>query len=294
LRIINGRRMVAGFRLLFQLQSPGRDLEVRPDDTFVVSYPKSGNTWTRFLIANLVYPDTPANFANINDLILDPDALSKRRLARMPSPRVLKSHQCFEPRFPRVIYIVRDPRDVVVSQFHMHRKRKVIGDDYPMEKFVTRFLAGETSLWGASWSENAGSWLAARYGHPGFLLLRYEDMVSHTERELAKLATFLKIDPKPERIAQAVARSSADQMRQLEKTSAHLWSTTKQSRQDVPFVRSAKSGDWRSSLSAASVAEIEAALGPLMRWLGYELSSGVEPTESSSKFQELVLGTPPR
>lgn len=253
MRLINGRRIVAGFRLFFQLHSPGRDLEVRPDDTFIVSYPKSGNTWTRFLIANLVYPETQANFANINDLILDPDALSKRRLARMPSPRILKSHQCFEPRFRRVIYIVRDPRDVVISQFHMHRKRRVIGDDYPIERFVTRFLAGETSFWGASWSENVGSWLAARYGHPDFLLVHYEQMVSHTERELAKLTTFLKIDPQPGRIAQAVARSSADQMRRLEKTSAHLWSTTKETRQDVPFVRSAKSGDLRLSLPAASV-----------------------------------------
>jgi hypothetical protein len=173
----------------------------------------------------------------------------------------------------------------------MHRKREVVGDDYPMEKFVKRFVAGETSLWAASWRENVGSWLAARYGQPDFLLVRYEDMISHTERELAKLATFLKIDPQPERIAQAVTRSCADHMRRLEKSSAHLWSTTKDTRKDVPFVRSAKPGGWRSVLSATAVAEIETAWGLLMRWLGYELSSDVNADVNGYNIYESLLGT---
>jgi hypothetical protein len=268
-------------------------MPIRPDDTFVVSYGKSGTTWTSFLIANLVHPDTAVTFGNINELILDPDAIPKRRLVRIPGPRVLKSHYCFEPRYPRVIYIVRDPRDVVVSQFHMNRKRNAIADDYPMEKFVTRFVAGQTSVFPGSWGEHAGGWLAARLGRPDFLLVRYEDMLSDTVRELGRIAAFLKIDQNPERIARAVELSSADKMRQIEKTSAHLWTTTKGTRQDIPFVRSAKSAGWRSSLPMSSVAEIEVAWGSLMRWLGYELSSGVKPDESGYRFQELAFGTPP-
>jgi len=293
LSIINGRRIVAGAKLLLRLHAPGRNVPILPDDAFLVSYGKSGTTWTSFLIANLVHPGTAVTFGNINELILDPDVLPKRRLVRVASPRILKSHYCFEPRYPRVIYVVRDPRDVLVSQFHMHRKRNAIADDYPMEKFATRFVAGQTSVYPGSWGEHVGSWLAARNSHPDFLLVRYEDMVSDAGRELARVATFLKIDAKPEQIARAVALSSADQMRQLEKTSAHLWSTTKATRQDVPFVRSATSGGWRSSLPKSSVAVIEGAWGSLMRWLGYELSPGVEPNQSSSRFHESVLGTPP-
>src|SRR5712692_3788671 len=148
----------------------GRNLAVRPDDTFIVSYPKSGNTWTRFLVANLVHPETPATFGNIEDLIPDSMAVSKRRMTRMPGPRIIKSHDYFNPSWPRVIYIVRDPRDVALSQFHFHRKRKMIGDDYQPEKFVTRFIAGET-VWPftyGTWGDNVGSWLAPRYGRPGF------------------------------------------------------------------------------------------------------------------------------
>jgi hypothetical protein len=60
-------------------------------------------------------------------------------------------------------------------------------------------------------------------------------------------------------------------MRALEKKQAHLWSSTRETRQDKPFVRSAKSGGWKAELSEASVAEIELAWGGLMREMGYEL-----------------------
>ncbi len=56
----------AGFRRMLGLHHPGRNLLVYPDDVFIVSYPKSGNTWTRFLIANLLHPEIQTDFGNIN------------------------------------------------------------------------------------------------------------------------------------------------------------------------------------------------------------------------------------
>ena len=53
-----------------------RNFAVYPDDTFVVSYPRSGNTWTRFLIANLMHPEKEVSFKNIESLI--PDCSSTR------------------------------------------------------------------------------------------------------------------------------------------------------------------------------------------------------------------------
>lgn len=283
------KRLIAGTKLAFGLHHPGRNLVVFPDDTFLVSYPKSGNTWTRFLIANLVYPEKRPDFSNINELIPDPEALSKRHLALMSRPRVLKSHQFFDPRYRQIIYVVRDPRDVALSQFHFHRKRRVIDDDYPVEKFVPRFLSGETSEYG-SWAENVASWLATRYSQPGFLLLRYEDMMADTASELAKVASLLNIPATPSRIAHAVEQSSANKMRALESAQTALWSSTKDTRQDVPFVRAAKAGGWRSELPQASVMELERAWGPLMKWLGYELASNPAEHATSARLHESLLG----
>jgi hypothetical protein len=283
------RRLIAGTKRAFGLHRPGRNLVVFPDDTFLVSYPKSGNTWTRFLVANLVYPEKHPDFSNINELIPDPEALSQKHLSSMPRPRVIKSHQYFDPRYPQIICVVRDPRDVALSQYHFHRKRRLIDDQYPIERFVTRFVAGETSEYG-SWAENVAGWLATRYRRPGFLLLRYEDMIADTPVELAKMAAFLHIVPDSTRIAHAVAQSSASKMREMESVQAGFWSSTKDTRADVPFVRSAKAGGWKSGLPESSVRELERAWSPLMKWLGYELASSPPDDALSGQLQESLLG----
>jgi len=251
------------------LHAPGRNLAVFPDDTFLVSYPKSGNTWARFLIANLMRPHEKIDFSNVNRMIPGPEVTRNRDLMRTPRPRIIKSHQYFDPRYPRVIYIVRDPRDVVVSQYHFQRKRKVVADQYPLSEYVGRFVAGQTSFYG-SWGEHVASWLATRHGRPGFLLLRYEDMVEDTTRELSKVASFLGLSSTPEMILEAVERSSADRMRTLEKSQAQLFTSTKNTRQDIPFVRAAKAGGWRSALPEECALQLDQAWGHLIHWLGYE------------------------
>src|SRR6266852_1034597 len=276
------KRVIAGAERVLGLHAPGRNLAVFPDDTFLVSYPKSGNTWARFLIANLVRPHEKIDFSNVNRVIPGSEVTRNRDLMRMPRPRIIKSHQYFDPRYPRVIYIVRDPRDVVVSQYHFQRKRNVVADQYPLSEYVGRFVAGQTSFYG-SWGEHVASWLATRHGRPGFLLLRYEDMVEDTARELSKVASFLGLSATPEVIGEAVQRSSADAMRQLEKSQAQLFTSTKDTRQDIPFVRAAKAGGWRSALPEVLALRIEEAWGHLINWLGYEMMAARKQGEDSSE-----------
>jgi Sulfotransferase domain len=265
----------------------GRALAVRPDDTFIVSYPRSGNTWTRFLVANLLHPEEPATFRNIERWVPDTEAQSSRYMRRIPGPRSIKSHSYFDPRYPRVIYVVRDPRDVVLSYYDFSRKYRHIEDSYPLERYVGDFVNGRLSsaTWG-TWGENVASWVFARGARPGFLLLRYEDMKAQAERELVRIARFYGIEPSADRLRSAIERSSADRMRELEKTQGSDWVSTKDKRSDIPFIRSATAGGWRGQLMPEAVAEIEAAWGNIMLQLGYELVSRkpdhVEPAYASA------------
>ena len=250
----------------------GKHYTVYPDDTFLVSYPKLGNTWVRFLLANLIHPNETVGFANINQLLPAPGVLSKRFLKTLPRPRILKSHEPFDVRFRKVIYLVRDPRDVAVSEYYFDRKKRYIAPEMTLEQFIKPFLAGETSSYG-SWWEHAASWIGPRYGNPAFLLVRYEDLLTDPIGKTAKIAEFLGIKADEERLRAAVERSSADRMRKLEQQDADKWTGTKNTRKEIPFVRSAKSGGWKESLPRPLVEEIEVAWFPLMNFLGYELQS---------------------
>jgi hypothetical protein len=258
-RAVTGRKMAA------------RGLTVYPDDTFLVSFPRSGNTWTRFLVCNLMNPDDPVTFAGLESRIPEIYDVPDRILRAFPRPRIIKSHECFDPRYKKVIYIVRDPRDVAVSYYEFQLKRRVISEDCSLEEFVPRFMESEFEPTTGSWRDHVLSWIATRQGQENFLLLRYENMQDNTVGESAKIASFLGLDSSPALMARAVELSSADRMRSLEKQQSHQWKETKRTRQDKPFVRKAVSGGWKSTLPEHSVTQIESAWGDVMRSVGYEL-----------------------
>ncbi len=257
--------------VLFRKLRIERDITMFPDDVFLTSYPRSGNTWTRFLIGNLVYQNEPVTFLTVERLVPDMYKSSDRVLRNLPRPRIVKSHECFDPRYRKVIYIVRDPRDVAVSNYHWELKLRSVRDGFPIEDFVPRWM--EPEFWPriGSWGDHVTSWLSTRQGKKGFLLLRYEDLKKDPQRALAQVAEFLGIEPSRERLNRAVELSSADNMRKLEKQESAQWVATTLTRQDKPFVRSATSGGWKAVLPEQTVAYIEKHWGHLMRNLGYEL-----------------------
>jgi hypothetical protein len=273
------RAIAQAGRALTGRQLAGRNVTVFPDDVFLVSYPRSGNTWARFLIGNLIYQDEPVTFANIEsrlpEIYFNPDHVMRR----LPRPRILKSHECFQPQYRRVIYIVRDPRDVAVSFYHHNIKAGNIPDGYAIEDFVPRFINAEFDAKWGSWADHVLSWLRLRQNSPGFILLTYESMKQQPEAELARVAAFLKncsfpaIDASREKLQRSVELSSPERMRALEKQQASQWVLTRKTRDDKPFVRSATAGGWKFQLPQQSVAAIESAWGEIMRTLGYEMSS---------------------
>lgn len=254
-------------KYLLGLDIADRTLAVFPDDTFITSYPRSGNTWTRFLIANLMHAEAPVTFANIESVIPDATALSNRAMKRVPRPRLVKTHEYFDPRYQKVIYLVRDPRDVAVSLYHFRRKSGNLADSCPLERYVEeRFIPGDLDV---SWGEHVGSWLGARGKDPRLLLVRYEDLQQNTYEQVLRIAQFLGVPAAEDRVRTAIERSDANRMRRLEKEEHEKWVTTKGRRQDVPFIGTAKTGKWTETLPAPAARAIETAWAELMQTLGY-------------------------
>jgi hypothetical protein len=106
--------------------------------------------------------------------------------------------------------------------------------------------------------------------------MRYEDLQANQQRELARVAEFMGLKPDPERINQAIERSSAANMRKMEQTQGKKWVATFHTRSDKPFVGKASAGGWRAILPEKTVTYMEAHWGPLMKQLGYKLFTETE------------------
>lgn len=247
---------------------PGRQVRVYDDDIFLVSYPKSGSTWLRFLIASLKCGQEPVDFTNVDQVIPDIYQDVEKKLQAFERPRIIKSHEYFDPRYKKVIYIVRDPRDVAVSYYYHHIKQNLMPNDLCIEEFVGRFLAGTLDPY-RSWRDHVSGWWRARTDGSNLLLLRYEDLSRFAEDELRRVAEFLRLEVSETQLRAAIERCSFQEMRRLEQRQAHLNERLRSSRREILFIRSATVGGWRREMPTAAAERITRAWSGTMAECGY-------------------------
>lgn len=258
--------------VLFRHTLLEREITIFDDDVFLTSYPRSGNTWIRFMIGNLMCPNQTVTFLNVERVVPDMYKTADWVLRRRARPRVLKSHESFDARYRHVIYIVRDPRDVAISNYYHEMKLRSIPEGCPIEEFVPLWMSGNFWRRIGSWADHVNSWLATRQGCEGFAIVRYEDLQSNTQGELTRVAEFLGMTPDPALVQRAIKLSSASNMRKMEETQGKTWVATFHTRSDKPFVRTASSGGWRALLPEKTLIYMEAQWGALIKRLGYALS----------------------
>lgn len=255
---------------LRKLTRSPRKVTVFQDDVFVVSYPKSGNTWCRFLIGNLLSGGAEISFANIETKIPDIYRHSNGYLLKIPKPRILKSHEYFIPDYRNIIYVIRDPRAVVISYYYYLQEYTAQFAPVDLSSFVKIFLYGKLDSYG-TWGQHVSSWHWEIRNNKRVLLLRYEDILEDTERELKKIATFLEVNASGEKLKKVIKASSFSQMRALETLHPdHLAEVRGRNlKNDVAFIREGKAKGWQGVLSDTDEKRIESEWGVLMDDFGY-------------------------
>lgn len=208
-------------------------------DVYLVSYPKSGNTWLRFLVANAIKCkygiDRDVNFFSINEFI--PDIHISRNLrsegiyGQNNLPRIIKSHASFNPYYSRVILLVRNPIDVMLSYYYFSISNEYITEDVTFSEFIKSRKNGVDS-----WVAHTQSWLTNyKTGHI-IRIFFYENLKQNTQQELEKIINLLGISVDDSILKQALHLSSLDMMRRSE--TKHI-STLQIENQKFPFVRQA-------------------------------------------------------
>jgi hypothetical protein len=268
---------------------------------WLASYPKSGNTWTRTFIHNLLLnPNKPVNINTISRFTLGDshktwfikvagkpfEELSKKEIAEL-RPKVheeltkahsdsvfVKTHYMLGAAFniPLIsmeytagaIYIVRNPLDTVISlsdHFGLDLDRGIGLLNNPNGK--TAEVKDHVEQFFGSWSNHVNSWM--RLNRNYLYLMRYEDMLEKPEETFGGLAKFLGLNPPEGRLKKAIEFSSFDVARKQEEEKGF----NEQSDKNERFFRVGKSGQWKEVLTGKQVDKIVKCHYDTMKYFGY-------------------------
>lgn len=234
-----------------------------PDDVFLASYPKSGNTWVRFLIANLIKQkeEEIIDFNTIQEII--PEVVRNEEAIRtLARPRIIKSHAT-HTEYPKVIYIVRDGRDVYVS-YYFYRQNK-LGNNISFKDFLKR-----RDHYPCLWGEHVNSWLFSKNKSTNILVVKYEDLIINCLEQLKRIVNFIGLEATEKQLQSSVEASNFENMRRLEVERGRPYQTKE--RVEV-FVRKGKPGNWRDFFGLEEKAIFNSREGKFLIKLGYEIDN---------------------
>ena len=258
------RRAVARNHAVRRVLNSYRHRGIQECDVLLASYPRSGNTWLKFMLCELL-TGKPVDFDNSDSCC---PSVGRQRLAPSVLPgggRLIKSHEAFAPgswnRSPRVLYLVRDGRDVGVSEFYYQLRLGLFTGS--LDDFVIKFLRGSVNSYG-SWQRHVTSWLDS--GLDQMLTVKYEDLLEDPLKELARVCKFIHVEHRSATLNRIVSHNTAGEMRLKERRSSLLTVGVKA---PIPVVRTAMNGGWRAELSDDSRRQFQIEAGSILGRLRY-------------------------
>ena len=260
---------------------------LRSTDVFLVGHPKSGNSWLAYMLAIMLRAGDPGGaitVANLGEFVpaIHGDDLAILKHRELPDPRAFREEfPTYPDRYPRALYIVRDPRSVLVSYFHHYRV--TTGDEtLSLDGFVAKYLADGCILdWEplVRWDKQVADWME-RARDPSVMMVSFEALHQDRRAVLEEVAPFCGVASPEHAIDVAVERSSFATMRSEEEqwgAQAYLLDAGEAYRQNRRgrgdwFIRQGRIDGWKDELPIAARRAIEEEFGPVMERLGYSSS----------------------
>ena len=280
---------------------------------WLASYPKSGNTLVRSLLASYFFSkDGVYNFDLIKNILqfptsklfqnIDIDITNEKEVIanyiraqqsinKKDSTQFLKTHSYLfnieNNAFTDlknslgVIYIVRDPRNVVTSLANHSSISIEESANYLIDKWyfgvnLNNFNdAMRTRLYTGTWATNYKSWQSFK-SQGRYLLIKYEDLTNKKEEILIKMLKFIyKLNKKnfeldKIKLKNVIDTTSFERMKALENEFGFNESKTeKMTGKKIPFFNLGKKNDWKKMISLEIKDKIENAFKEEMKELGY-------------------------
>jgi hypothetical protein len=228
-------------------------------------YPKSGNNWVHFLIANafvaLSDRDDDIHFKNKNEWL---STTTPKKPPAAGFPRLLSNTDAYDDQqylgpSTRTLYIVRHPGDVMESFYH-YRKYQWNDDVGTFSEFI------RTERWGIpAWKEHIRSWEGN-----WDVLVQFEDLKDDPATELRRMVTLFDREFPDAAIEQAVQRSSFENMRQMETKYGHK--SRHGANPDYQFMRKGTSDQGEEYFDEDDYRYLQRTAGDIMEEYGYDVA----------------------
>ena len=240
-------------------------------DVLVVSFTKSGRTWLRVLLSNFysrrfgLSPKELIDGDNFHRQVAEVPRVFFAPDTRFPYPELGRPRVEAAPR-QKVVFLVRDPRDVAVS-FHFHVKRRAserelrrkkipeAARDLDLDSFVLDPGFGASRVIGY-----LNRWVEERQRLPNVHLLRYEDLHADTEKAFAALLAFMGEPADPALVAETVRFAAFESLQQKEQEGFfHSDRLGRKQSGDAESakVRKGRIGGYREALRPETVQELD-------------------------------------
>ncbi|XP_042856926.1 sulfotransferase 1C4-like [Penaeus japonicus] len=264
-----------------------------------MTYPKCGTTWTQEVVwtmrnnPNLDHPKAGAPisarspfidsdmlmemgkekskglmFELLKDAVPDADpneGIALQLTAHTPDPRTIKTHLPFSLMTPdlldtaKVIYVARNPKDVVLSFLHHCRLIKTIGYVGSLDQYVDYFV-NDLLIYGPYWEHLREAW--PQRDHPNMHFLFYEDMKADPKAEMKKLDRFLGTNLTEEQLEKIAHYTSFEEMKKHEKEALQgknmdTFLDQEVLKKDGGFYRKGQAGSWKDRLTDTDQSKID-------------------------------------
>uniref|UniRef100_A0A8C6T2T7 Sulfotransferase n=1 Tax=Neogobius melanostomus TaxID=47308 RepID=A0A8C6T2T7_9GOBI len=253
------------------------EMSFRHDDVLIATYPKSGTTWMQELVCLIMSGGDPESVETSPNWVRVPWLETDHRipLELRPSPRLLATHfshrmmpQSFYQVKPKVIYVMRNPKDVCTSDYYFHIMSSFLVTPSSKRDFLHKFLEGKM-IYG-SWFDHVKSWLSAADTHR-IMYICYEEMIEDLRGAVGRISKFLDKPLEQEVIEQIADRCVFDNMK---KNNMSNYSTAPPEILDQSkgtFMRKGVAGDWKNFLTVAEAEHFDAVYEKEMKGVGHEL-----------------------
>ncbi|XP_073532001.1 amine sulfotransferase-like [Phyllobates terribilis] len=233
-------------------------MEIREDDVFLVTYPKSGTIWTQqilSLIFNEGHRNRKEQIENIERVSWIEYNIYNTDFSSRPSPRLFTSHLPYylmpkdlKFKMGKIIYVSRNPKDVLVSYYHFYKMNPYLKCTIHWETFINLFISGKVIS--GSWFDHLMGW----YQHKedfDILFLTYEEMIKDLRSAVLKICIFVGLNLDDEAIDIVVEKATFKNMKHDPLANYTFLSNEVLDKNKGTFLRKGIVGDWKNTMTVA-------------------------------------------